>query len=456
MSIVWEILLILLIVLVNGLFSLSETALVSSRRTKLQQQAEEGNRKAARALKIATEPSRFLSTVQVWISLSGIVMGAFGGATVAERLAGALAPVPLIGPYAAAIAATLVVIVTTYLSVVFGELIPKQLALTDPEKVASAVARPMGFLFRVVSPVARLLTASSGLVLRLFGVPLRPANPVSEEEIKVMIDQGIEHGMFEEAERDMIEGVFDLGEKRVNSLMTPRTDVVWLDADDGPAAAYAKIQESGHSRFPVCEGGLDKVLGFVHAKDILNCFIDRKDFDLRSRARPPLYVPENALVMKTLETFKKTRQHVALVVDEYGIVQGLITIYDILESVVGDLPSTDGLEEPMAVQRKDGSWLLDGLLPVDRFKEIFTLTELPEEGSYQTLSGLILLLLGRIPSPADAVDWEGLRLEVMDMDGTRIDKVLAVSKNQAADSHAEAPCEKKSAAAGTERPGRGA
>ncbi len=428
-TIILEIILIFLLVLLNGFLSMSETALVSSRRTRFQQLADEGDERARTALHLIEHPPRFLSTVQAGITLIGILMGAFGGTTIAGEFAGAIAMVPWLAPYAHAIAVAVVVLVITFFSIVLGELVPKQLALINPERIALAVAGAMRFLAAVLRPLVFILSASSTGLLRLFGASGARPQPVSEEEIKVMIDQGIEHGMFEEAERDMIEGVFDLGDRRVKELMTPRTDVVWLDVEDSREAVQAKIRESGHSRFPVCRDGLDTVLGMVQAKDILNCVLCAVDLDLVKQSHPPLYVPENALALKALETFKKTKQHAALAVDEYGLVQGLITIYDILEAIVGDIPTSDETDEPMAVQRKDGTWLLDGLLPLDRFKEIFAIGgELPEEGTYQTLGGFILLHLGRIPSPADILSWRGLRFEVVDMDGNRIDKVLATPR----------------------------
>jgi len=429
-GIVFEILFIVFLILLNGFFSMSETALVSTRKTRFQQLADEGDPRARTALALLDNPPRFLSTVQSGITLVGILMGAFGGTTIAGELARLVDRVPFIAPWSGAISVVVVVLLITYFSIVVGELIPKQLALLHSERIALAVARSMRITASALMPLVRLLSASSGGVLKVFGVPTTRAQPVSEEEIKVMIDQGIEHGMFEEAERDMITGVFELGDARINELMTPRTDIVWLDIEDAREDTNKKIRESGFSRFPVCRGGLDTVLGVVRAKDILACFLCEEEFDLAKWMRAPLYVPENALALKVLETFKKSKNHVALAVDEYGVVAGLITIYDILEAIVGDIPSVDETEEPMAVQRKDGSWLLDGLLPMDRFKELFAIGEVPEEGSYQTLGGFIMMHLGRIPSAADSFEWGNVRLEVVDMDGNRVDKVLAMAKAQ--------------------------
>ena len=429
-SILPEIIIIVFLILLNGFLSMSETAIVSTRKTRFQQLADEGDPRARTALALLNNPPRFLSTVQSGITLVGILMGVFGGTTIAGELAGLLDRVPFIAPWSGAISVAIVVLLITYFSIVVGELIPKQLALLNSEKIALGVARTMRLLSSILMPLVRVLSASSGGVLKLFGVPSSRSQPVSEEEIKVMIDQGIEHGMFAEAERDMIEGVFELGDARVNELMTPRTDIAWLDIEDAREETNRRIRESGFSRFPVCKGGLDTVLGVVRAKDILAFFLCDEEFDLKKWMRAPLYVPENALALKVLETFKKSKNHVALAVDEYGVVAGLITIYDILEAIVGDIPSVDETDEPMAVQRKDGSWLLDGLLPMDKFKELFGISEVPEEGSYQTLGGFIMMHLGRIPGTTDAFEWGSVRLEVVDMDGNRVDKVLAMTKKQ--------------------------
>jgi putative hemolysin len=424
-TLLFELFIILLLILLNGFFAMAETAMVSARKTRFQQLSEEGDARAHAALQLKDNPGRFLSTVQTGVTLIGIFIGAFGGTTIAGRLSTAISGVAPLAPYAEAIGVVVVVLATTFLSIVLGELIPKQIALFNAEGIALAVARTMRFLAAVLFPVARVLSASSAGALKLFGLPPTRPQPVSEEEIKVMIDQGIEHGMFAPAERDMIEGVFTLGDQRVNELMIPRADIVWLNVEDPIEVRNKTIRESGHSRFPVCRGGLDTVLGMVRAKDVLDCMLADQVCDITQYTRPLLYVPENALALKALETFKKERRHAALTVDEYGVVQGLITIYDIVESVVGDIPSGGKAEEPMAVKRADGSWLLDGLLPLDRFKELFGLGDLPEEGSYQTLGGFVMAQLGRIPSPADFFDWGGLRLEVLDMSGNRVLKVLA-------------------------------
>lgn len=421
-----EIIIILLLIIANGLFAMSEIAVVSVRKTRLQQLANDGNHRAKSLLDLVNSPSRFLSTVQVGITMVGIMAGAVGGATIARSLSIEIGKMDILAPYAEAIAFTIVVLLITYFTLILGELVPKQIALHSSEKIAMAVSRPMKIISMLTSPAVHMLSVSTEGILKIFGIKTIREQLVSEEEIKVMIDQGIEAGMFEEAERDMIESVFSLGDSRAGALMTPRTDVFWLDVEDTSEEIHKKITESDHSRFPVCQDSLDKVLGIVRAKDILNALKNDEPFNLKKYMHTPLFVPESAPILKVLETFKKMRQHAAIVVDEYGITQGFITVYDILEAIVGDIPSVDETDEPMAVQRKDGSWLLDGLLPIDDFKEIFNIKELPGEGSYQTLGGFIMMQLGQIPSAADFFEWEDLKIEVVDMDGSRVDKVLLI------------------------------
>ncbi len=421
----FDIILIFLLILANGIFAMSEIAVVSVRKTRLQQLANEGDDKAEAVLQLVDKPTRFLSTIQIGITLIGIMAGAIGGARITEKLGTLLMPISWLAPYHEAVGFGIVVLVTTYFSLILGELLPKHIAMTNPEKVAELVVKPMRFLSMAAAPAVKVLSWSSESLSRLFGIPIVKEQPVSEEEIKVMIDQGIEHGMFEEAERDMIEGVFDLSDKHVDALMTPRSDIVWIDINETLPEIQRVIRESDHSRFPVCDGSLDTVLGVIRAKDILHCVMTEEQFDPRKWMRTPLYIPESAPVLKALETFKKSRQHVALIVDEYGVVQGFVTVYDILEAIVGDIPSLDDNEEPMIVQRTDGSWLLDGLLPMEEFNEVFQIDKIPE-GNFLTLGGFIMAQLGRIPSTAEHFEWNDLRIEVMDMDGNRVDKVLVV------------------------------
>ncbi|NWF91222.1 MAG: HlyC/CorC family transporter [Ignavibacteriaceae bacterium] len=418
------ILIIILLTIANGIFAMSEAAVISARKAKLQQQANAGDARARAALALADNPNRFLSTVQVGITLIGILAGAFGEATLADDLETGLERVPWLAPYSRAISLGIMVVVLTYLSLIIGELVPKRLALRNPESIAGLVAAPMNFLSAVVNPAVHVLSVSTEAILRLLGVQPSTAPPVTEEEIRVLIQQGTQAGIFEVAEQDMVEAVFRLNDQRAFDLMTPRPEIIWLDLNDSPQEIIAKITESGYSRFPVCHGSLDNVLGVVRAKDLLARSLAGEPLDLRGAMRSPIFVPESALAFQVLELFRGSQPHLALVIDEYGGTQGLITLHDILEAIVGEVEVT----EPQAVQRQDGSWLLDGALAVEEFKEIFDLGPLPEEERdyYQTLGGFVMMLLGRVPTAGDHFQWAGLRFEVMDMDGKRVDKVLVV------------------------------
>ncbi|MEH2111638.1 hemolysin family protein [Nostoc sp.] len=429
-SITFEILIILVLIIANGVFSMSEMAIVSARKVRLQQLANQGDIKAKAALKLAESPNHFLSTVQVGISLIGILTGAFGGATIAARLAIYVRLVPLLAPYSEPISFGIVVLLITYFSLIVGELVPKRLALNNPERIASIVAIPMQALAAIASPVVFLLSASTDLILRVLGITASTEPQVTEEEIKILIEQGTEAGTFEEAEQDMVERVFRLGDRPVSYLMTPRPDIVWLDLDDSPEENRQKMVDSAYSRYPVCQGGLDNVLGVIPVTDLLARSFRGEPLDLTIGLRQPVFVPESTRGLKVLELFKQTITHMALVVDEYGVIQGLVTLNDIMSEIVGDVPSTDGQDQPQAVQREDGSWLLDGMLPVEEFLELFGMEEWESEerGSYQTLGGFVITHLGRIPAAADHFEWQSMRIEVMDMDGNRVDKVLVVPK----------------------------
>lgn len=407
---------------------MSEAAVISARKAKLQQQVNMGNARARAALALANNPNRFLSTVQVGITLIGILAGAFGEATLADDLETWLERVPWLAPYSRAISLVIMVVVLTYLSLIIGELVPKRLALRNPESIAGLVAAPMNFLSAVVNPAVYVLSVSTEAILRLLGVKPSTEPPITEEEIRVLIQQGTQAGVFEVAEQDMVEAVFRLNDQRAFDLMTPRPEIIWLDLNASPQEIVAKVTESGYSRFPVCHGSLDNVLGVVRAKDLLTRSLAGEPPDLRAVMRSPIFVPESALAFQVLELFRGSQPHLALVIDEYGGTQGLITLHDILEAIVGEVEGT----EPQAVQRQDGSWLLDGALAVEEFKEIFDLGPLPEEEHdyYQTLGGFVMMLLGRVPTAGDHFQWAGLHFEVMDMDGKRVDKVLVVPANR--------------------------
>jgi putative hemolysin len=432
-SVMLEALVVLLLIIINGLFAMAEIAVVSARKTRLRQWAEEGNPRARAALELATNPNQFLATIQIGITLIGILAGAFGGATIARQLDAILSNIPWLAPYSHPLSLALVVLTITYLSLIVGELVPKRLALNNPERLAMVIVTPMQALSRVAHPAVYLLGLSTEFLLRALGMKPSTEPPVTEEEIRALIEQGTQAGMFEEAEQEMVERVFRLGDRRVSAVMTPRTEIVWLDRTASAQEIRHTITESAHSRFLVADGSLDNVLGVVHAKDLLAHILGEQVVDLDATLQQPLYVPESMRALKVLELFKQSGTHIALVIDEYGGIQGLVTPNDILEAIVGDLPEAGEQVEPLAVQREDGSWLLDGMLPVDEFKDLFDLDELPgeDQGIYQTLAGFVIMQLGRIPAAADYFEWEGLKIEVVDMDGNRIDKVLVTPTRDA-------------------------
>ncbi|MFH1184850.1 MAG: hemolysin family protein [Chloroflexota bacterium] len=418
-----EILVVAVLLLLNGLFVMAEMAVVSSRKARLQQMGNEGNRSALRALHLAQNPGKFLATVQIGITLIGILLGAVGGAKLSAPLADLFRLWPVLSPYASTLAFSLIVLVITGLTLLFGELVPKRIALHGPERIAAAIAGPMTFISVLFRPLVWLLGRSTELVLKALGIKLGAESPVTEEEIQLLINQGTEAGIFEEAEQDMVEGVFSLGDSRVYSLMTPRTEITWIDISDSPDEIRQKIGESPYSRFPVCQGSLDTVVGIVKARDLLAApGLASPDFKLKDKLKPAFYVPETTFASRALELFKQQSAELMLVIDEFGSLQGLITLDDIIEEIVGDIEV-----EKQATQRQDGSWLLDGLLPVDDFKEIFKLAQLPHETEYESLSGFVMMNLGRVPQAADHFEWNGLRFEVMDMDGRRVDKVLVTT-----------------------------
>ncbi len=421
-----EVVIVLLLIVANGLFALSEAAIVASRKARLQQRAQSGDSSAIAALALADDPSRFLSTVQIGITLIGIFTGAFGGATLAAWVARYLVGIPGIGVYADTISLSLVVLLITYLSLIVGELVPKRIALQNPENIAMMVAKPMSQLSRLTSPVVSFLGYSTDLLLRLMGIQASDNPEVTEEEIKVMIGQGTESGLFAAAEQDMVERIFRFGDRAVSSLMTRRPDIVWLDLEDPLERNLQIISSRVYSRFPVCRGSLDEVVGVLRSKELLNQSVDGKPLDLVSAIQPPVFVPETLPAIKLLETLRTARTHIVMVINEQGSIEGLVTLNDILGALVGDLPAVDESDEPYAVQRDDGSWFLDGMFPVDDFKALLDVDKLPEEesGNFQTLSGFVMMQMGRVPVVGEHFEAVNFRFEVADMDGYRIDKVL--------------------------------
>ena len=421
----FELLIVVFLVLLNGFFAMSELAVVSSRRARLQTMADAGDKGAAAALALLEEPTQFLSSVQIGITLVGVLAGAYSGATLAEPLAAWLAGLEAISDrYAYPIAIALVVASITYLSLIIGELVPKRIALNNAEGIAAFVARPMRVVATVGAPLVWLLRISTEAVLQLMRVPTSSGNVVTEEEVKSMIAEGTASGVFEEAERDMIDGVLRLADRSVRSVMTPRLEVIWLDPQDDIEAMRTEIIDSGHSRFPVARGTLDEFEGVVQAKDLLDQLMQTGAIDVTGSLRQPLVVHDKTPVLKLLDMFRGLSVHMAIVVDEYGSVEGVVTPTDILIAIAGDLPEGDEEAEEEAVQRADGSWLMDGMMAVDDAARLLGRADMRADSDYNTLAGFVLARMEHLPVAGESVDWGGLRFEVMDMDGRRIDKVL--------------------------------
>lgn len=421
-----EIALIFLLVFINGLLATAEIALVSSRKAKLQVSADEGSKGARTALKLVENPSRLLATVQVGITMVGIINGALGGATLSDPLAHVLAQVPFIAPASKTIAVLLVVVFITYISLVMGELIPKRLALSNPERLSIQMAPLMSAIAWLNSPLVRLLGFSTDVGLKLMGIDPKSVPSVSEDELKVLLRQGTQEGVFEEAEQDMVEGVFRLSDRSVSALLTPRTEIIWLDLDEPHEVLMRRVAENHHTRFPVGQGSLDNVLGILEVKDLIPTQAGSSSEELRSLLHPALFIPESTPALEALEMLKKSRDHLALVIDEFGGLLGMVTLVDILGSIVGEISSAGQHAEPPLTLRADGSYLIDGLFQVDELKEVLELEDLPEEDrvGYLTVGGLVMSQLGAIPTSGQAFDWKGWRFEVIDMDGRRVDKIL--------------------------------
>lgn len=422
-----EVALLVALIVANGLFAMSEIALITARRARLAKLAVEGNRSAEAALKLAEDPNRMLSTVQIGITSIGILNGIVGEAALAGPIAEALIDLGMPAGVAGPLATASVVIVITYFTIVIGELVPKRIGQVEPEGIARLVARPMTVLATLSRPFVWALSASTEAILKLFGVKNGDVQRVTEEEIHAMIEEGSTAGIIERDEHAILRNVFRLDERRVGSMMMPKSEMVYLDLQRPLEENLALVVESQYSRFPVCEGGLDRILGFLHSKQLLAQKLTHGDTpSLDVDLEPPLFVPETLTGLELLESFRQGGRHVALVVDEYGEVQGLVTLYDVFEAIAGELRTPD-IEDADAVQRDDGSWLLDGLIPIHDLKARLGLESVPEEeyGRYNALSGMLMLLLGRLPRTGDVAVWENWRFEVVDVDGRRVDKVLA-------------------------------
>jgi putative hemolysin len=434
------------LLLLNGVFAMSEIAVVTARKTLLREWAEDGNHRAEAALALANEPSHFLSTIQVGITLVGIFAGAYGEATLSTGLSDFLSGFPTLDRYSDQLAFGIVVVAITYFSLIVGELVPKRLALHNPELIASVVAKPMTWLSRLAHPVVRVLSGSTMLLLRLLGSRPSTEPPVSEEEIRILMEQGTQAGIFEKSEQALVRNVLRLDERLVASLMTPRGDIVCLDLEDPLEENLRKISANRFSRYPVCKGGFEHIVGFVHTKEMLARQLSGTAFDLAQCVQEPLFVPETVSAIQLLETFKQSRIHAALVVDEYGEIQGLVTLNDVLGAIVGEIPAAeDRGASSMVVKRADGSWLIDGMLDTGALKELLSLDELPdeEEAVYHTLGGLMMTRMGRVPRVADRFEWRGYRFEIMDMDGKRVDKVLVSGVSTPDRSAASAPADRR-------------
>jgi putative hemolysin len=421
-----DILLLLVLILLNGVFAMSEIAVVSSRRARLLQMAET-SAGARRALALAAEPTRFLSSVQVGITCIGILSGAIGEAAIADRVRPVLERSPILAPFAETLALGIMVILLTYFSLILGELVPKRLALTHPERIASVIAAPMDILARVGRPLVRLLSVSTDGILRIIGVRQIKQPGVTVDEVRVMLKQGAAEGVFERTEHELVSNVLDLDDRHVGAVLTPRSDIVYLDVRDPIETIREKLRNDQHNVLPLCDGGLDHVLGFVRSTSVLEHVLQKDSTaDLPTLAAPALFVPETMTLMKLLEQFKRTHLPVGLVVDEFGDVNGLVSMTDVISAIVGDLPSEPG-EEPSIVRREDGSWLIDGSLDLDtvlRTLDADSLLDEDDRQHYHTLGGLTMRALGRVPKTGDVFARGAYRFEIVDMDGNRVDRVL--------------------------------
>ena len=423
-------LVVLFLIGCNGLLSMAEIAVISSRKTKLNQMSQQGQPGAKIALALASAPTSFLASVQIGITLIGVIAGAFGGATMSEELATIIktmvTPESQLAHYADPIAFGAVVVTITLLSLVIGELIPKRIGMNSPERIALAMAYPLSLLARFMTPLVRVLSFATDRTLIFLGITTGTRDEVTEEEVKLMIEQGTAAGVFEKVEESIMKRALRLGDRRVDELMTPRLKIVMLDLADSFEDSMRKMMASPHSYFPVYETNPDQVTGLISVKQLWQVLATGNRPDLRKMTLDPLFVMESTPSLKVLEMFKSSGKHLAIVIDEYGGTAGIITLIDVLEAIVGDIPDDEAKSEKSAVKRKDGTWLVEGMIGLQDMKDLFSFTSLPHEkdGGYQTLGGMIMMSVGRIPRETDVVLWQGWRFEVMDMDGRRVDKVL--------------------------------
>lgn len=430
-DILYEVGIIFALVLANGVFSMSEMAIVSVRKARLQRRAQDGDKGAQAAIELANNPSSFLSTVQVGITLIGVLAGAFGGARAAAVLAQVLVNAGLSATQAQSIGFAVVIVVITYLSLVIGELVPKRLSLAFGEEIACWIARPMTLLSRLAYPLVKLLDVSSDAVVWLMRVKPPGEAPPSEDEIRIMVGQASAAGVIEKSEHDMVHNALAFADRSVVTVMTRAPDVVWFSTEDSDVVVREKVGRAGHSHYPVCEKGIDNLVGVVSAKVLVGRPHFARLDELKEYFVGPLYVPASMQNLALLEQFKSTRKHIAFVIDEFGRVEGLVTLIDLMESLVGEIPTDKHEEDAQLIQRDDGSWLVDGLAPIEIVKGKFKLAALPneEKGMYHTVGGFALMYLGRVPKAGDRFNWGGYTFEVLDMDGNRVDKVLISRKS---------------------------
>lgn len=427
-SIFWEITIILMLLVLNGVFAMTEIAVISSRKGRLKLLADQGDRRAKTALELADSPNRFLSTVQIGITLVGIMAGAFGGATIAESLASGLEQFPMIAPYRQAIGVGVVVVFITYFSLILGELVPKRLGLNNPERVSLLMARPMHWLSIMANPVVKFLGFSTDALLKLFRVSPSKEGGVSEEEVKILMQEGLRAGAFNKVESAIVESALELDRLPVSEIMTPRPKIIWINQNDPHEAIWHKIVVSGHSSFPVYEDQRDNPVGIVTVKSIYANMAAGIPIRVKDLMTKPLVVPTSQTVIQLLDTFKQTGKHMALIADEFGSMRGLVTLHDVMEAVIGDLPSQDERARPSALKREDGSWLIDAMIDVDSLQGIFPKINFGKEQSrgYQTLAGFVVKQLGHLPKEGETFEAGGYIFEILDMDRHRVDKLLVM------------------------------
>jgi putative hemolysin len=432
-----QFLILLALLAVSGLFAMAELAIVSSRRIRLKQMAEKGSKGARAALKLMEEPTRFLSTVQIGITLIGVLAGVYSGANFAEPLRNWLAGIDWVAEYSESVAYTIVVIGVTYLTLIIGELVPKRWALGHAETLAVVLAPPMQYMAQATAPLVWVLQRSTDLVLRLLGKHMTTRHGVTEDEIRALIAEGTREGVFHDEEHRMIEGVLKLADRNVRSIMVPRGDILWIDVEDSRETVWQAVRASGHSRYLVCRGEVDELVGVTSVTELLEWVRDPAGPDLAKRALAPLVIQETTTVLRLLELFREAAVHLAVVVDEHGSIEGMVTSTDVLRAIAGELPEFGDADLPEAVMRADNSWLIDGRLAIDDAERLLGRRDMSAGDDFTTLAGFVLAQLGRLPATAETFDWKDLRFEIVDMDGRRIDKLLVTRIASAGELDAE-------------------